>query len=782
MKMKWGTQMTGKNGRSVGIFVLCFVFFYTACIVSVVAQEEYVSSTLTSSGAGLSTLDSVLSAGVGVDSSGTEGTSPPGDTSSLKSSGTPSPLPFTELPARKIQDRIYVGVNVSHPQLAASKRLPVYVLNYSRCGMKCSFDIIIESDDLGADAPILIKTDLPDYSVYQYKSVPYKRDVYGDVRVDEECGTIEPNFAFGVDDSVYLCDGKKMHCDEVHGNVCSYSRREVVGIDSGFEVTPVLAENNLVEVNANSDNRFVLEFTPPSESGKFNVHIATSSDSEIGEIDPWWDSDPGVYTSGWTMVNKHYNRTSAYSDGTLSLSGLSLNWSVITSVTVTDKQPVISSDGRFMVLQSGTTVKVYNLTQTSASFNCQFTPPMAASASPIYKDLVVYSGNGVNTTAWNITNCQMRWYNSTGSGYIYGAPTCYNGVCVLCSYGIGGSCYVYNSTNGNRLCTQSIGGATANSFVGTTVDSAGRVWYQGWYGCELTAFWPNCTQVASANVGSCFSPYDDNEIMPIDDSTGMAYFEGGPKENRWLKAVNVTNGNIQLLWQSNMSKQGEATGLHMCRSGGALYGNYYVCVDGPANKTCAYNVSYPLSNGTKVWCATTGYISGDYSTQTPPVIDSVNNVVYAAGNSWRTLLVLNLTNGNLLYNISIPGANADFNLQPVITNNTIYAVFGNNITMFSSSGNNSFSSSSSSSSSSTSSVSYQTSSSSSSSSSSKVTSSTTTLAATNYIKSKTGDLILVSQGRLIMNSTKIQLRTTSGNWGCCGMNDSYQWSCTAGEC
>ena len=74
-----------------------------------------------------------------------------------------------------------------------------------------------------------------------------------------------------------------------------------------------------------------------------------------------------------------------------------------------------------------------------------------------------------------------------------------------------------------------------------------------------------------------------------------------------------------------------------------------------------------------------------------------------------------------------------------------------------------------------------TSTSSSSSSSSSSTTTTTTLA-NSYIKSNSGNINIMPAGKLIFNTTKIQLRTPNGNWGCCGMNDSYQWSCTAGQC
>jgi hypothetical protein len=56
------------------------------------------------------------------------------------------------------------------------------------------------------------------------------------------------------------------------------------------------------------------------------------------------------------------------------------------------------------------------------------------------------------------------------------------------------------------------------------------------------------------------------------------------------------------------------------------------------------------------------------------------------------------------------------------------------------------------------------------------------LLADNIIQTDVGDLEIAPHGKLISNTTKIQMRSPDASWSCCGVNATGNWTCTAGEC
>ena len=297
--------------RIIGLCCV-FVLFFSVCVVGGgFARVGVVSSNSTSASSSVeSTLESFFSTIASTLASLVEAPAPLSEGSSTTIVDESAAVQGKPLVLLR-DEVVYVGTQLVVDQ----KAVPVYVLNSSVCKAECRFRVYVPGDS-GVDGlvPLELDSSLRDFSVWGYVNVSVNKTLYNDVESSVECGS-----GWVDDGHAYRCGEDVRICERVEGNRCFWMQGTPAGYETEYRMVLREIVNKTLAVDPHKGVEAEIRFRPAAESGKFDVYV--QSNHILGEIDPYWTTDPSG--GNWYAVGKDKERSGSvdYNLGDLASQG-----------------------------------------------------------------------------------------------------------------------------------------------------------------------------------------------------------------------------------------------------------------------------------------------------------------------------------------------------------------------------------------------------------------------------------------------------------------------------
>jgi len=588
-----------------------------------------------------------------------------------------------------------------------------------------------------------LDSSLRDFSVWGYVNVSVNKTLYNDVESSVECGS-----GWVDDGHAYRCGEDVRICERVEGNRCFWMQGTPAGYETEYRMVLREIVNKTLAVDPHKGVEAEIRFRPAAESGKFDVYV--QSNHILGEIDPYWTTDPSG--GNWYAVGKDKERSGSvdYNLGDLASQGTLA--SAVASGNNYGGDSLVSS----LYYASGSIeVEAWDLVSGSSSWTNTIKGSNSVMGGMYDGDggfwYQTWSNGKFNITKIDATDGSIICSNQSDDSYSYFSPLVTDNDIVIAYSGSGKIYGVKKGDCGHAYtiaCTLALYGYCA--YDGNSVYcpcSQGTIQFDPSDG-TVNASW------SGAPATSPGIALDDDYVY-VGDGDSILFLD-------------IKDGSTEADLTALPSKGPSGTGGP---SGGfTLSGDYVIEMrQNDSTTTGAAALVVASKSGKNIVCDTSSII-GLFSRYVPMTSSADPSHAYCASGYGVTpdrMEVIDLSDCSNLTHFTV--GTTDAYKQPIINQTNVYLWVGGNIYHFDATTTEASSSSSSSSSSSVV-----------SSSSSSVGTTTSTLLMS-YLKSD-GDLTVVPAGRLILNVSRIQIWNSGGQWSCCGPDNSDVWSCSSGEC